>query len=55
MKVTAPPASGVRHHWADLPDSVRSAVEDILGARVVHAQSQSGGQARTAHAVAAGR
>ena len=43
MTVTAPPASGVRHHWADLPDSVRSAVEDILGARVVHAQSQSGG------------
>ncbi|MFI5631759.1 hypothetical protein ACIA8E_20775 [Streptomyces sp. NPDC051664] len=25
MKVTAPPAAGVRHHWADLPDSVRSA------------------------------
>lgn len=43
MTVTAPPAVGVRHHWADLPDSVRSAVEDILGARVVHAQSQSGG------------
>ncbi|MET8325382.1 aminoglycoside phosphotransferase family protein [Streptomyces sp. NPDC005181] len=43
MTVTATPAAGVRHHWADLPDSVRSAVEDILGARVVHAQSQSGG------------
>ncbi|MET7861150.1 aminoglycoside phosphotransferase family protein [Streptomyces sp. NPDC005318] len=43
MDVTAPPATGVRHRWADLPDSVRSAVETILGARVVDARSQSGG------------
>ncbi|MFF1836324.1 aminoglycoside phosphotransferase family protein [Streptomyces sp. NPDC058231] len=43
MNVTAPPATGVRHHWADLPASVRGAVEDILGARVLRAQSQSGG------------
>lgn len=43
MDVIAPPATGVRHHWADLPASVRSAVEDILGARVVEARSQSGG------------
>ncbi|MCX4733155.1 phosphotransferase [Streptomyces sp. NBC_01363] len=43
MDVIAPPATGVRHHWADLPASVRSAVENILGARVVEARSQSGG------------
>ncbi|MGN9775449.1 phosphotransferase [Micromonospora sp. H33] len=29
--------------WADLPDHVRSAVEDILGDRVVEAASQPGG------------
>lgn len=43
MTVTAPPASGVRHRWADLPATVRTAVEDILGAPVVEARSQSGG------------
>lgn len=43
MDVIAPPATGVRHHWAGLPALVRSAVEDILGARVVEARSQSGG------------
>ncbi|MFE7107140.1 aminoglycoside phosphotransferase family protein [Streptomyces sp. NPDC057575] len=43
MNVIAPPATGVRHHWADLPAPVRDAVEDILGGRVVEARSQSGG------------
>ncbi|WP_393056038.1 aminoglycoside phosphotransferase family protein [Streptomyces sp. LN549] len=43
MTVTAPPATGVRHYWADLPDTVRSAVQDILGAPVVEARSQSCG------------
>lgn len=43
MTMTAPPATGVRHHWADLPDTVRDAVQDILGAPVVEARSQSGG------------
>nr|WSW70230.1 aminoglycoside phosphotransferase family protein [Streptomyces sp. NBC_00995] len=43
MTVTAPPATGVRHHWADLPAPVRDAVQDILGAPVVEARSQSGG------------
>ncbi|MCX4798512.1 aminoglycoside phosphotransferase family protein [Streptomyces sp. NBC_01242] len=43
MVVIAPPATGVRHHWSGLPASVRGAVEDILGARVVEARSQSGG------------
>jgi hypothetical protein len=38
-----PPASGRRMPWADLPDSVRAAVEDRLGARVVVADSQPGG------------
>lgn len=42
MNVTAPPATGVRHRWADLPGVVRSAVEDILGAPVVAARNQSG-------------
>ncbi|MER5366922.1 aminoglycoside phosphotransferase family protein [Streptomyces sp. NPDC002722] len=43
MDVIAPPAAGVRHHWAGLPAPVREAVEDVLGARVVEARSQSGG------------
>ncbi|MEU9205290.1 phosphotransferase [Streptomyces sp. NPDC048332] len=43
MTVTAPPATGVRHHWAGLPHAVRAAVQDILGAPVVEARSQSGG------------
>ncbi|WP_406448464.1 aminoglycoside phosphotransferase family protein [Streptomyces sp. NBC_00876] len=43
MTVTAPPAAGVRHHWAGLPATVRTAVQDILGAPVVEARSQSGG------------
>lgn len=43
MTVTAPPATGVRHHWADLPHAVRNAVQDILGAPVVEARSQNGG------------
>ncbi|MER7725979.1 aminoglycoside phosphotransferase family protein [Streptomyces sp. NPDC096323] len=43
MTVTAPPATGVRHDWADLPHAVRNAVQDILGAPVVEARSQSGG------------
>ncbi|MEU1472706.1 aminoglycoside phosphotransferase family protein [Streptomyces sp. NPDC005761] len=43
MTVTAPPATGVRHHWADLPHAVRHAVQDILGAPVVEARSQNGG------------
>ncbi|MFF1923474.1 aminoglycoside phosphotransferase family protein [Streptomyces sp. NPDC058221] len=43
MTATAPPATGLRHHWSDLPAGVRSAVEDILGAPVVEARTQSGG------------
>ncbi|MFE6665549.1 hypothetical protein ACFVFH_18550 [Streptomyces sp. NPDC057697] len=39
----APPAMGVRRYWADLPARVRSAVEDIPGARVVEARGQDGG------------
>lgn len=36
-------AVGVRIGWADLPPSVRAAVEEILGDRVVAANSQAGG------------
>lgn len=36
-------ASGVRVAWVDLPERVRAAVEDILGAPVVEAVSQPGG------------
>ena len=36
-------ASGVRIGWAQLPTSVRAAVEDVLGDRVVEAVSQPGG------------
>ncbi|MCC3776558.1 aminoglycoside phosphotransferase family protein [Streptomyces sp. UNOB3_S3] len=43
MKPISPPASGVRRPWADLPPTVRRALEDALGARVVEAHSQSGG------------
>ncbi|MGW2474955.1 phosphotransferase [Streptomyces sp. NPDC001665] len=43
MTATAPPAQGVRHPWSGLPAAVRAAVEDILGAPVTEARSQSGG------------
>ncbi|MGZ2362265.1 aminoglycoside phosphotransferase family protein [Streptomyces sp. 372A] len=43
MTTTAPPAQGVRHPWSGLPAAVRGAVEDILGAPVTEARSQSGG------------
>ncbi|MFF2008811.1 phosphotransferase family protein [Streptomyces sp. NPDC058195] len=43
MDMIAPPASGVRHPWSGLPAPFRRAVEDILGAPVVEADSQSGG------------
>lgn len=36
-------AAGVRVAWSDLPEEVRLAVEDILGAPVVEAVSQPGG------------
>lgn len=39
----APPASGQRITWADLPDDVRVGIERVLGARVVSAESQAGG------------
>jgi hypothetical protein len=42
--VTAPPpAAGVRVPWADMPAEVRSAVEELLGDRVVEAVTQPGG------------
>ncbi|MFC8534203.1 phosphotransferase family protein [Streptomyces sp. NPDC057249] len=43
MTATAPPAQGVRLPWSGLPAAVREAVEDILGAPVTEARSQSGG------------
>ncbi|MFF7338426.1 aminoglycoside phosphotransferase family protein [Streptomyces sp. NPDC008163] len=43
MIATAPPAQGVRRPWSALPAPVRAAVEDILGAPVTEARSQSGG------------
>jgi aminoglycoside phosphotransferase (APT) family kinase protein len=36
-------ATGARIRWADLPEHVRSAVEDILESPVVAAESQAGG------------
>jgi aminoglycoside phosphotransferase (APT) family kinase protein len=38
-----PPASGRRTPWAELPASVRGAIEGRLGAQVVAAHSQAGG------------
>ncbi|WP_069887097.1 aminoglycoside phosphotransferase family protein [Streptomyces luteocolor] len=43
MIPTAPPATGVRTPWQRLPARVRAALEDELGAPVVHAVTQSGG------------
>jgi thiamine kinase-like enzyme len=40
---TSPPATGVRLQWHDLPASVRAAVEDWLGSRVVSARTQASG------------
>jgi aminoglycoside phosphotransferase (APT) family kinase protein len=36
-------ASGVRITWADLPGHVRAAVEELIGAPVLSAESQTGG------------
>lgn len=38
-----PTATGVRITWTDLPDHVRTSVEEIVGGRVVEARSQPGG------------
>lgn len=43
MDLTAPPATGVRLPWAGLPATVRSAVEEMLGAPVTGAVTQHGG------------
>ncbi|UFR05528.1 aminoglycoside phosphotransferase family protein [Streptomyces sp. Go40/10] len=43
MTLTAPPATGVRTPWEDLPAVVRDAVAEVLGAPVVRAVTQSGG------------
>ncbi|WP_329114654.1 aminoglycoside phosphotransferase family protein [Streptomyces sp. NBC_01465] len=43
MKAVAPPATGVRLHWEDLPAPVRRAVENLLGAPVDTAVTQPGG------------
>ncbi|SEC63262.1 Phosphotransferase enzyme family protein [Streptomyces sp. 2231.1] len=43
MTLTAPPATGVRAPWEDLPRAVRDAVGGVLGAPVVRAVTQSGG------------
>jgi thiamine kinase-like enzyme len=39
----APPASGVRIAWWDVPQAQRARVEDALGGRVVEAVTQAGG------------
>ncbi|OLD49233.1 MAG: hypothetical protein AUI42_08865 [Actinobacteria bacterium 13_1_40CM_2_65_8] len=38
-----PPAEGVRVHWDQLPQAVRSAIEERIGGRVVEAITQPGG------------
>jgi aminoglycoside phosphotransferase (APT) family kinase protein len=43
MNPTAPPASGVRTPWEELPAAVRDAVAGVLGGAVVHAETQTGG------------
>jgi hypothetical protein len=39
----APPATGQRITWAEVPEHVRAGIEHVLGGRVVNAASQSGG------------
>jgi serine/threonine protein kinase len=41
--VPAPPATGQRIGWSDLPADVRRGVETVLGGRVTTAESQAGG------------
>lgn len=43
MDKNPPPAQGVRVHWEQLPEPVRSAIEMRLAARVVQAVTQPGG------------
>jgi aminoglycoside phosphotransferase (APT) family kinase protein len=43
MTFTAPPATGVRTPWEELPESVCAAVAEVLGGPVVHAVTQVGG------------
>ncbi|MER5430432.1 phosphotransferase [Streptomyces sp. NPDC002588] len=43
MPSSAPPATGVRTPWEDLPGAVRDGVADLLGAPVTHAATQPGG------------
>jgi len=38
-----PPATGIRYLWEDIPEVVRTAVEEMLGDAVVAAESQPGG------------
>jgi len=38
-----PPASGVRQEWTDIPQKIRDLIEDYIGAKVVTAETQSGG------------
>lgn len=39
----APPATGQRVAWSDLPSHVRAAIQQIVGGQVVHTESQTGG------------
>ena len=39
----APPATGRRIVWSDLPEHVRAGIEQVTGERVVHTESQAGG------------
>lgn len=43
MATPAPPAEGTRTPWEALPEAVRTAVADVLGAPVTHAATQPGG------------
>ena len=38
-----PPASGIRQQWEDMPQKIRTLIEDHLGSKVVKAETQSGG------------
>ncbi|MCX4910135.1 phosphotransferase family protein [Streptomyces sp. NBC_00878] len=43
MSMSAPPATGIRTPWGEVPEPVRHAVAELLGSPVVEAVTQTGG------------
>jgi aminoglycoside phosphotransferase (APT) family kinase protein len=43
LGMSAPPATGARVAWQDMPEPVRKAIEEVCGAEVIEARTQPGG------------